>query len=76
MCAALLMLSFAAAPLAGCVTDGKGTAPSSECRGREPILLTADQAAILPAAQLRPIVAHNETLERECGVKAPGKGRR
>lgn len=67
----LLTLSCAAAPLAGCVTN-KGTAPASECRGRGPILLTKEQAATLPAAQLRPIVAHNEGLERECGIKAPG----
>ena len=70
MCAALLMMSFAAVPLAGCVTS-KGTAPAAECRGRAPVLITSAQVTTMPRWQLEQIVATNETLERECGVKPP-----
>lgn len=65
------MMSFAAAPLAGCVTNS-GTAPAVECRGRTPVLLTRAQVATMPRWQLEQIVATNEALERECGVKPPG----
>lgn len=66
------MLSFAAAPLAGCVTNS-GTAPASECRGRTPVYLTRAQVDAMPRWQLEQIVATNEALERECGVKPPGR---
>lgn len=72
MCVALLMMSFAAAPLAGCVTNS-GTAPAAECRGRAPVLLTRAQVATMPRWQLEQIVATNETLERECGAKPPAR---
>ncbi|MFG1465280.1 hypothetical protein V5F77_20560 [Xanthobacter sp. DSM 24535] len=74
-----MMLSCVGVLAAGCQTDGKGTAPAAECRGRTPILLTRDQVAAMPAAQLAPITAHNEQLEAECGIRPPnpsgqGKG--
>jgi len=65
------MMSCAAVLVAGCATTGKGTAPKDECRGREAIPITAEQAATEPREILAPKVAHNENLERECGVKAP-----
>ena len=70
------MLSFVAVLAVGCATTGSGTVPKVECRGREPIPLTAAQAATMPRWQLEPIVAQNETLERECGVRAPKGGGR
>ena len=73
MCAALLMMSFAAVPLAGCVTNS-GTAPAAECRGRSPVYLTRAQVDTMPRWQLEQIVATNEALERECGVRPPGRG--
>ena len=72
MCAALLMMSFAVVPLAGCVTNS-GTAPAAECRGRAPVLITSAQVATMPRWQLEQIVATNEALERECGVKPPAR---
>lgn len=71
------MMICAGALVAGCSATGRGTAPRDECRGREPVFLTAAQADTLPPDQLRRIVAGNENLERECGVRAPNpSGRR
>lgn len=56
---------------AGCATTGSGTAPKAECRGREPIPITEEQADKEAPEILAPKVAHNENLERECGVKPP-----
>ncbi|WP_296584881.1 hypothetical protein [Xanthobacter sp.] len=57
--------------VAGCATTGSGTAPVVDCRGREAIPITEWQADHEEPAILAPKVAHNENLERECGVKAP-----
>lgn len=64
-------MSCAAVLVAGCVTTGKGTAPKDECRGREAIPITEEQAAREDLAILAPKVAHNDNLERECGVLPP-----
>lgn len=56
---------------AGCNATGRTTAPLSECRGREAIYLTDAQVDAMDDDQLERITAHNENVERECGVKAP-----
>lgn len=65
------MLSCVAVLAAGCATTGSGTAPRVECRGREPIPITEEQAATEPPEILAPKVSHNEILARECGTKPP-----
>lgn len=65
------MLSCVGVLAGGCQTDGQGTAPAVECRGRVPILLSAPVIAAMSRAQLEQVVASNEALERECGVRAP-----
>lgn len=64
-------MSCAAALVAGCATTGKGTAPDVDCRGREAIQITEEQAATEPREILAPKVAYNENLERECHIVAP-----
>lgn len=64
-------MSCAAALVAGCSLTGKGTAPASECRGRAPVPLTHALVDTAPRATLERIVADNESLERECGMRAP-----
>ena len=59
----------AAALVAGCAMTG--TAPDAECRGRYPILMNEAVIAAMDRDQLARLVAHNETLERECGATAP-----
>lgn len=72
------MLSCVGVLAGGCQTDGEGTAPAVECRGREPIPLSDAVIAAMTRVQLARAVAWNENLERECGIKPPnpsGQGR-
>ncbi len=66
----LMLMSCAGALLAGRAT--KGVAPEAECRGRYPILLNKAVIAAMDRYELARLVAHNEMLERDAGVKAPG----
>lgn len=55
----------------GCGATGRGTAPPDECRGREAFFLTDEMVDQMSDDDLARVVAHNENLQRECGVLPP-----